>query len=148
MLNFEIVIANKLPEEWQNFVCQSNEKSFGWSPVMTLADFELDYANYLICDKDREPIAYIAFHDLVGEYEIIQVYVKEIYRQQGLGLAMLRRLQRQFNPLFLEVRAQNEPAIKLYNACQFEMIGRRKDYYRLPTDDAIIMRWDREEVEE
>jgi ribosomal-protein-alanine N-acetyltransferase len=42
--------------------------------------------------------------------------------------------------LVLEVRASNDPAIKLYEKLEFAQIGRRKNYYRNPKEDAIIMR--------
>jgi ribosomal-protein-alanine N-acetyltransferase len=39
----------------------------------------------------------------------------------------------------LEVRSQNIPARKLYTAYGFKEIGIRKNYYKNPQDDAIIM---------
>ena len=41
--------------------------------------------------------------------------------------------------LFLEVRSRNIPARKLYTAYGFKEIGVRKNYYKNPQDDAIIM---------
>ena len=41
--------------------------------------------------------------------------------------------------LFLEVRSRNVPAIKLYTAYGFKEIGIRKNYYKDPQDDAIVM---------
>jgi len=43
----------------------------------------------------------------------------------------------------LEVRESNLPARRLYISAGFQEEGRRKDYYRNPKEDAIIM-WDRE----
>jgi ribosomal protein S18 acetylase RimI-like enzyme len=39
----------------------------------------------------------------------------------------------------LEVRAQNAAAQKLYQACGFEVIGRRRRYYKAPVEDALLM---------
>ena len=42
--------------------------------------------------------------------------------------------------LTLEVRASNGPAIALYEKLGFSEIGRRKNYYRNPREDALILR--------
>ena len=41
--------------------------------------------------------------------------------------------------LTLEVRPSNDPAIQLYYKHGFAQVGRRKDYYQMPKEDAIIM---------
>ena len=42
----------------------------------------------------------------------------------------------------LEVRASNAPARALYTAQGFKEVGRRKQYYRRPVEDAIVLRLD------
>ena len=44
------------------------------------------------------------------------------------------------NEIFLEVRASNEPAIKLYSSFGYEQIAVRKRFYSNPIEDAIIMK--------
>jgi ribosomal-protein-alanine N-acetyltransferase len=39
----------------------------------------------------------------------------------------------------LDVRVSNSVALMLYRKFGFEQIGRRKNYYRFPVEDAIIM---------
>ena len=62
---------------------------------------------------------------------------------------MLRRCEA-LSLLFvtLEVRASNEPAIRLYDQHGFEVVGRRKGYYEAPREDAILMTKFWKEVEE
>ncbi len=54
-----------------------------------------------------------------------------------------KRLQTQsFKRLFLEVRENNEAAIRLYKKCSFKIIGRRKGYYNSSREekaDALVM---------
>ena len=38
-----------------------------------------------------------------------------------------------------EARAKHEEAIRLYEKCLFEQVGRRKGYYEAPKEDAILM---------
>ena len=42
--------------------------------------------------------------------------------------------------IFLEVRAGNVPAVGLYDSFGFREIDRRKNYYRNPDEDALVMR--------
>jgi ribosomal-protein-alanine N-acetyltransferase len=42
--------------------------------------------------------------------------------------------------VFLEVRASNRAAIEMYRGFNFEELARRRDYYRHPREDAIVMR--------
>ncbi len=42
--------------------------------------------------------------------------------------------------LTLEVRASNDAAIRLYRLLDFQEVGLRKNYYRNPREDALILR--------
>ena len=55
--------------------------------------------------------------------------VIEQFLEKGWNLAFLT----------LEVRASNYPAIALYGSRGFRGVGRRKNYYEHPREDAIIM---------
>ena len=44
--------------------------------------------------------------------------------------------------VFLEVRRSNGAAISLYTSLGFENIGVRKNYYKLPTEDALLYKKD------
>jgi len=44
--------------------------------------------------------------------------------------------------VYLEVRESNAPARALYAAHGFKEVGRRKQYYRRPVEDAIVLRRD------
>ena len=65
-------------------------------------------------------------------------------RRRGFGRLLLATLLRAARDAgceraFLEVREGNAPARALYEGAGFRPCGRRKDYYRLPTEDAILM---------
>ena len=67
------------------------------------------------------------------------------YRRQGIAegliLALIADLKaRGSRCLTLEVRDSNASARALYEKLGFSEIGRRKNYYRSPKEDALILR--------
>jgi ribosomal-protein-alanine N-acetyltransferase len=74
------------------------------------------------------------------EREILNLAVAKRFRRQGIASSLLAfELQRK-DILFLEVRESNSGAQTLYRRFGFFEIGRRKDYYRHPSETAIVMR--------
>ena len=91
-----------------------------------------------------EVIAYVIGRLIAPEGEIYRVAVKPEKRQRGIGYRLLDYAVKTskghgLERLFLEVRSRNLPAVKLYTAYGFKHIGLRKNYYKNPTDDALIM---------
>jgi ribosomal-protein-alanine N-acetyltransferase len=90
---------------------------------------------------------FAAFHRVMDEAELRNLAVDPPHQRRGIGKALLeaaanRLLQAGAKRLFLEVRASNEPARRLYHSLGFELRSTRKDYYRDPTEDALVMeRW-------
>ena len=79
------------------------------------------------------------------EGSITNIATHPCARRQGLGRAVVSALleqgrMRALGEIFLEVRASNEAAIALYRSLGFLEVGRRKNFYRLPTEDALLMR--------
>ena len=65
-------------------------------------------------------------------------------RYAGIRILLVRRSLAELEAnhlafLTLEVRASNYPAIALYGSRGFRGVGRRKNYYEHPREDAIIM---------
>ncbi len=94
--------------------------------------------------EEGKVIAYVIGRLIAPEGEIYRVAVAPHKRQRGIGYRLLdyavktskgQGLER----LFLEVRSRNIPARKLYTAYGFKEIGVRKNYYKDPQDDAIVM---------
>ena len=81
----------------------------------------------------------------VDEGQITNIAVHPDHRRKGYGAAITRALLRhakdvRLDSVSLEVRASNTPAIALYQKLGFEQIGLRKNYYRNPREDALILR--------
>ena len=76
---------------------------------------------------------------------MMNIAVHPDYRKQGIATNLINILvkeltQRGSHSLMLEVRASNEGAISVYKSLNFSEVGRRKNYYRNPKEDALIMR--------
>jgi ribosomal protein S18 acetylase RimI-like enzyme len=79
-----------------------------------------------------------------GEAELLRIAVDPAHRGRGLGQALLEACQRDLaaegmKDLFLEVRAANAPAIRLYGACGWVRCGLRQGYYP-DGEDALLFR--------
>ena len=78
---------------------------------------------------------------LVGHVWTIEVLAP--YRRRGIGRHLLSQLEEELRArgaveLHLEVKAGNEPAIRLYEKMGYEKVGTLKDYYG-PGQDGIFM---------
>lgn len=88
-------------------------------------------------------VGYAGLHCVLDEGYIDNVAVRPEYRRQGVAGELLRAFLRfgaaKLAFLTLEVRASNAPAIALYAKHGFREVGRRKNYYSAPTEDALLM---------
>ena len=78
------------------------------------------------------------------EMEILTLAVDEAARRKGVGVALLRHVEAFFQArgakkAYLEVRASNQGGIAFYERMGFRETGRRKNYYREPVEEAILM---------
>ena len=70
------------------------------------------------------------------EYEILHLAVLKKYRGKGVGFLLLSELEKQLKTvekcikIYLEVRAENKFAIKLYQKLGYKSYNERKNYYR------------------
>lgn len=93
-------------------------------------------------DLNGEIIGYASYYIHIDEGDINNIAVAEKYRKQGVGKALVTALlqdakARGINKLFLEVRANNLSAIRLYESFNFKQISVRKKYYS-DGQDALI----------
>ena len=94
--------------------------------------------------ENGEVIAYLIGKVIAPEGEIYRIATLPHKRGRGIAYRLLdyavkTERGRGLESLFLEVRSHNAPARALYNAYGFIEVGIRKNYYKDPTDDAIIM---------
>ena len=95
-------------------------------------------------DAGGTVLGYVGMMFVLDEGYISNVAVAPDFRRQGVADALISALMtraEELNLAFvtLEVRAGNEPAKALYAKHGFVPVGRRKNYYDLPKEDAILM---------
>ena len=88
---------------------------------------------------------FIAVRLNADELHVNNIGVRDEVRRLGVGSALLRAALAAGRTLgaksaLLEVRAGNWAAQALYGAHGFEIVGRRRNYYREPAEDALVMR--------
>ena len=106
-----------------------------WSRKMLAEELENQCAAFLVA-QDGETGQVIGY--------ITNVAVFPEYRRQGVAaklLAVFENFARGNHLAFLtlEVRPSNAAAIALYESFGFRQAGRRKNYYDLPKEDALIL---------
>ena len=116
-----------------------------WSEKSVAAELEHDYSLWLVAMEGETLAGYIGSQISYGEADMMNVAVSPDHRRKGIGekliLALMEELKaRECISLALEVRASNAPAIALYEKLGFGQIGLRKNYYRNPKEDALILR--------
>ena len=99
---------------------------------------------FFVAENDRHIIGYIGIKPVIDEGYITNGAVYPAYRRQGAGTALLKRVfefagEEKLRFVSLEVRVSNSAAVSLYQKLGFATEGRRKDFYRNPREDALIM---------
>jgi ribosomal-protein-alanine N-acetyltransferase len=89
-------------------------------------------------------VGFIVARQLADEIHINNVAVLPDFRGRGIGRQLLKAAlswggEKHARQAVLEVRAGNEAAQQLYRSCGFEVIGRRRRYYKTPLEDALLM---------
>jgi ribosomal-protein-alanine N-acetyltransferase len=131
-------------------ICQIEKEIFRdpWSEESVRATISTEGAMCYVALRDGKIAAYILGRVIVPEGELYRIATREEYRRRGIGYRLLDycvkcEAQGGLESLFLEVREHNEPAIKLYSSYGFVPVGLRKNYYKDPTENALIMMYER-----
>ncbi len=119
--------------------------SDGWSERDIFSAISTEGAMcYSAIDDDGRLCAYVLARLIAPEAEIYRVAVRMDKRRRGIGYRLLDyaikcERGRGLESVFLEVRESNVAARNLYRAHNFREIAERKNYYKNPTENAVIM---------
>lgn len=122
-----------------------------WTQKQLIDALTRDDTIYLVAAKAGRIVGLCGVQNISGEGEITNVSVARDCRGEGIGYKMVKQLLERgvgigIKDYTLEVRASNEPAIRLYEKLGFVSEGVRPNFYDEPKDDAVIY-WKRSKDE-
>lgn len=106
---------------------------------------EPNTTNLVALGADRTVLGYMSFTAILDEGDVNNIAVRLDCRGQGVASSLMEAFLRYgqehgLSFLLLEVRPSNRSAVALYEKFGYIEVGRRKNYYLAPKEDAIIMR--------
>jgi ribosomal-protein-alanine N-acetyltransferase len=103
------------------------------------------YEIWLMFEGEQQ-VGHGVINVIIDEAHLLNITVKPESQGRGLGLRLLEELMKRAYAMngrecFLEVRASNQSAYRLYERYGFNEIGRRRDYYPVAggREDALVM---------
>jgi len=116
-----------------------------WTRGMFAEDFSRGFSDTLVAAGPEGGVyGYAVCWTIAGESHLLNIAVDPFRRGQGVGRALLSECIRRSarsgaSRIFLEVRAGNEPALRLYYGMGFVYRGLRKGYYTDTGEDAVVL---------
>lgn len=117
-----------------------------WSKKMLAEELDNQCAAFLVAvePETEKAVGYAGLLVVADEGYITNVAVDPSCRRQGVAAQLLQvfdnfAMGNHLAFLTLEVRPSNAAAIALYEGFGFREVGRRRNYYDLPKEDALIL---------
>jgi len=115
-----------------------------WSESLFYNEIQNPRSLSLVARKYGKVVGYICANRIMDEGHVLNLAVHPEHRKLGIATALVEEMigllrQDECRFLFLEVRASNDRAKKIYEKLNFALLGIRKNYYVSPVEDAVIM---------
>jgi ribosomal-protein-alanine N-acetyltransferase len=119
--------------------------SVPWTPQTFRGLVDRPDTDALTALSDDTVVGFAIAWAVGDQAELGNVAVAKAWRSRGVGERLVREVvtrlaRRGVREIFLEVRVSNRTARRLYERLGFVEIGRRRNYYVRPSEDAIVMR--------
>lgn len=106
----------------------------------------IERKSLLTIRSDDEAVGFIIESVVLDEAELLQLLIYQNFRncsfaKFGMNLWHKKLIEKGIAKAYLEVNETNVIALKLYRSLDYQVVGRRKSYYKSPTesDDALLM---------
>ncbi|HEM4695800.1 MULTISPECIES: ribosomal protein S18-alanine N-acetyltransferase [Streptococcus] len=126
-------------------VMQSVYEQSPWTLEQIVSSMASQDEDYYLAYEGQELVGFLAVQTVLDEMEILQIAVKTDFQRLGIASQLMAAVMDWDGDIFLEVRESNSAAQALYTRQHFTKIGKRKDYYRNPVEDAVLMKRERNE---
>lgn len=134
------------PEDLEQVLAIEQTVAGGWSRGQLQGEFDhlAGWQFGVRSASDEKIMAFVMGRTVVDEAEILRLVVDQKWRRKGLATFLLIELirflkQQSCKICHLEVRSSNLAALRLYGKNGFEEVGRRRNYYHNPSEDAVLM---------
>lgn len=119
-----------------------------WSELSFYKEIYNPRSLCLVAETEEGLAGYICLGKIFDECHILNLAVHPLKRRQGIGSSLIREaLNSDFvsscRYIYLEVRASNMEARRVYEKFGFRVVGIRRAYYINPLEDALIMMLER-----
>ncbi len=116
----------------------------GWTHDHFAKELASDISRFFVVEEADKVIGYGGYWKVGPEAQITNLVIRRDRQCRGLGRRLLEFLMdcasgEACSTCTLEVRASNAHAQKLYKTIGFTEVGRRKNIYKNPDDDAVLM---------
>ncbi|HEL2279241.1 TPA: ribosomal protein S18-alanine N-acetyltransferase [Streptococcus suis] len=126
-------------------VMESVYETSPWTLEQIASSMSSQDEEYYLAYEGQELVGFLAVQTVLDEMEILQIAVRADFQRLGIASQLMAAVMDWDGDIFLEVRESNSAAQALYTRQHFTKIGKRKDYYRNPVEDAVIMKRERDE---
>lgn len=116
-----------------------------WHLEYFAAELANSFSNLFVAENSGNGslIGYLLFWRLGVELELHKIAVAKAWQGKGHASHLMEffiQTARSWGSerVLLEVRTGNTPAIRLYEKFVFRSVGRRRDYYDRPVEDALL----------
>ena len=115
-----------------------------WSENSVASELNNPLSVWLVAEENGIVCGYVGSQTVLDETDMMNIAVHPDFRRKGIAAALIAELVRLLKErgsriLRLEVRESNAPAISLYETMGFTQLGLRKNYYRNPKENALIL---------
>ncbi|MBO4325414.1 MAG: ribosomal protein S18-alanine N-acetyltransferase [Lachnospiraceae bacterium] len=134
-----------MTEQWVPAVADLERRCFSepWSEESLTDVLGRPEFRYLIACEGDKMLGYGGFYVAADEASITNIATEPEARGRGVAGNVIEAIIKEAagmgaQTIYLEVRAGNEKAIRVYERCGFERLGVRKGFYDKPKEDAYI----------
>jgi ribosomal-protein-alanine N-acetyltransferase len=109
-----------------------------------LGNYPFSIPFVILHSPNERLMGYIILWFMQKEVQISNFALHPDFRRKGVGEAVLRDIldkvtKEGASGIFLEVRPSNRAARSLYEKLGFKILGKKKNYYQSPDEDALVM---------